>query len=176
MLNLEQYKVFSSDILNKGNTIYPIIILDWDIENDNIKTGITTGSSSICISTVKDFIAYSDDPETQEALNTIYLPDMDLKINARNESIDVENNKFKIGNVSVKLNNFSNYMDERLSDYLSDNQLINKYVYLQFFIFQFFSVFSQRMCLLYHFQPEHYRSHQNTRTQKNLLILLQVSN
>ena len=91
---------FQLDIQSKQTSISPLIIIDNDIY----------------ISTVKGIFNVDT-----------YWEDYNLKISNISESIDIENKKFKINNVSFSLSNYPQN-NIRFSDFVAEKGLINKFI------------------------------------------------
>ena len=94
MLNLDQKQKFQKDISNYNVTIYPLVIIDNEIN----------------ISTVNESLL---DNETDK--NPIIFKDYALKLSNIKESINVDTHKFKISNVTLSFNNYED-SGQRLSD------------------------------------------------------------
>ena len=94
MLNLDQKQKFQRDISNYNVTIYPLVIIDNEIN----------------ISTVNESLL---DNETDK--NPIIFKDYALKLSNIKESINVATHKFKISNVTLSFNNYED-SGQRLSD------------------------------------------------------------
>ena len=86
---------FLRDIEQSHVTLYPLVVIDGDSDNPYY------------ISTVKEVIKDGD--------NVLSFKDYNLKISNIKESIDVKNHNFKIGNVTLTLNNYE-IDGTRLSD------------------------------------------------------------
>jgi len=95
---------FEKDIKSNQTSITPLIVI-----NDNIYISANKG-----IFKNKNNIVH-------------YFEDRDLKLSSIKESVDVIERKFKINNLTLKLNNFP-VDNVRFSDFLANENLINKYV------------------------------------------------
>ena len=97
---IELSSKFLQDIQPKETNITPLIVIDGDIY----------------ISTNRGLFD-----------SDIFWEDYSLSISNISESIDIENKKFKINNLSFSLTNFP-INDNRFSNLISERALINKYV------------------------------------------------
>ena len=97
MIDLSRYPKYQKDIQGKHTNIYPIVRID----------------ETLHISTVK------------ESIDGVQYFDYGLSVTNVKESINISKRNFKISNVSLSLNNYSND-ENRLSDTIYN--YINKYV------------------------------------------------
>tara|TARA_R100001594_G_C4052733_1_gene265296 strand:+ start:618 stop:5039 length:4422 start_codon:yes stop_codon:yes gene_type:complete len=113
MIDLSVYPKFENDIQNKHTKIYPIIIFG----EDEIDTG-----NYLAISTSQEMM-----PEEEGGTNITFY-DYNLKLSNIKQSVDIENRKFQISNLSVTLSNYPKN-DTRLSDILSQysNRIVTVY-------------------------------------------------
>ena len=109
MLNLENKPKFQKDILNQNVTIYPLVVIDEEIN----------------ISTVSEVLLNNEDDK-----NPIEFKDYALKISNIKEAVNVKEHKFKISNLTLKMNNYS-IEGKRLSDLLVKKFNKNLIVYFK---------------------------------------------
>ena len=108
MINLDNKLKFQRDILNSSVTIYPLVVIDNEIN----------------ISTVNEVILNNEEEKTP-----VEFKDYALKLSSIKESINVKDHRFKISNVTLTLNNYF-INRERLSDSLINK--VNKKVEVYF--------------------------------------------
>jgi len=145
MLKKDKYKSFFNSALNGLSSLHPIVIIDYNVDADFYSP--TVGEYGLDpdnrIQAYKDFdrksILLSTDPgfkiinasykgKDTKGKQSFYFEDKDLSIPSISESIDIEERKFKLSNVSIKINNYPNYLNQRTSDLFKDNNYINKFV------------------------------------------------
>ncbi len=114
MLDLTKYSKFRLSSLFDTSILYPVVVLDWDAEND------IPNEKSIFLSTTKTEFNVNN--------SVVMFKDRDLNITGMNESIDVINRKFKVSDVTIKVNNFPENLSVRMTDRFFNNNLVNKLV------------------------------------------------
>ena len=109
---------FAKDVEGKQTSVYPLLIINPDDIFNN-------PDNAIAISTIKETIKAASLP----AALPIQFNDYNLKISNIKESIDIENRKFKISNLTLTLSNYE-INGVRISDSIS--QLTNSEVVVYF--------------------------------------------
>ena len=107
MIDLSSYPEFQNDIKQSQVTLYPLVIID----------------NTYYISTIKEAIL------TEEGGDLLTFSDQSLTISNIKENIDIKDRRFKISNVTIKLNNYK-IDNSRFSDILTGS--LNKEVEIYF--------------------------------------------
>ena len=144
MLKKDKYKSFFNSSLNGLSSLHPIVIIDYNVNadfysptfgeygldsNDRIQVYKDFDRESILLSTDPGFKIINGSYKGNTTDNkSFYFEDRDLSIPSISESIDIEERKFKLSNVDIKINNYPIYLDKRTSDLFKNNNYINKFV------------------------------------------------
>ncbi len=100
--------------MHDTSMVYPVLVIDWDLENETIK------DNSILLCSHNRKFNINGTP--------FQFQDRDLNIANINESIDIQDRKFKISDVTIKVSNFPQNLATRMSDRFYKNNVISKFI------------------------------------------------
>jgi hypothetical protein len=143
MLKKNKYKSFFNSSLYGLNNLHPIVIIDYNPDadvyskdigeygmspDDRVQAYKNFDRKSIFLSTDPGYKLINSEFKNEVGVNSFYFEDRDLSIPSISESLDIDERKFKISDVSIKLNNYPMYLENRTSDLFKNNNFINKFV------------------------------------------------